>query len=202
VIIGEGGAVRPNGINASETLYIVRHGDAHPLQYWSDGNLICAGDWRALDLPNALRGKISPTEVYSGDPAQTSPGTEGFAWSAVVPALTVEPYAIANNLPYDLAASFNGNDSVSASNYFFTDLSDGRLGNKTALLGYAYQQIPPMVNALIESYFPSGGQPTAPDWPSDDYDTIWTVKLDADSNLTVDNAMCEGIDSEKLLAQF
>jgi hypothetical protein len=201
VTIGEGGASKPNGINANETLYIVRHGDAHPLQFWSDGNLICAGQWRALDIPNALRGKINPTEVYSVDPAQTSPGTEGFSWSSVVPALTVEPYAIANNLPYNLAASFSTIDTTGASNYFFTNLSDGRLANKTALLGYAYVQIPEMVNALIASYYaPAPSPQTVPDWPADDYDTMWTVKLDADSNLSVDNSMCEGIDSDQLPA--
>jgi hypothetical protein len=32
----------------------------------------------------------------------------------------------------------------------------------------------------------------------DDYDTIWTVKIDDQGNLTVDNDLCEGIDSTKL----
>ena len=52
---GSDGAVIPAGINTNETLYIIRHADAHPLAYWSDGNYVCAGQWRALDLPNALR---------------------------------------------------------------------------------------------------------------------------------------------------
>ena len=33
-----------------------------------------------------------------------------------------------------------------------------------------------------------------------DYDTIWTVKLDAHGNLTVNNALCEGINSAALPA--
>jgi hypothetical protein len=191
------GATIPANTNTNETLHIVRHADAHPLDFWSDGNIICAGQWRALDLPNALRGKISPDAVYSIDPAQTSPGTEGFSWSSIAPASTVEPYAIANNLPYGLAASFPVTEAQPASNFFFTG---GGFSNQTVLLGYAYAQIPPMVNALIASYFPSGGQPTAPDWPSDDYDTIWTVTLDGTGDLTVDNAKCEGIDSASLPA--
>jgi hypothetical protein len=36
--------------------------------------------------------------------------------------------------------------------------------------------------------------------PDVDYDTIWTVKLDSAGNLTVDNALCEGIDSSQLPA--
>jgi hypothetical protein len=37
-------------------------------------------------------------------------------------------------------------------------------------------------------------------WPPTDYDTIWTVKLDARGNLTVNNGMCEGISSAALPA--
>ena len=107
---GVDGAVIPAGINTNETLYIVRHAEAHPQGYWSDNNYVGAGQWRALDLPNALRGKISPNQVWSMDPSQFSQGTVSASgddyWSNVAPALTVEPYAIANNLPYHLVSSF------------------------------------------------------------------------------------------------
>lgn len=49
---GEGGAVVPAGTNVDETLYIIRHAEAHPQAYWSDNNYVGAGQWRALDLPN------------------------------------------------------------------------------------------------------------------------------------------------------
>ncbi|HXZ87856.1 MAG TPA: hypothetical protein VEF07_04755 [Candidatus Binataceae bacterium] len=199
---GSGGAVIPPGINTNETLYIIRHADAHPLNYWSDGNIVCAGQWRALDLPNALRGKISPGQVYSIDPAQASPGTEGFSWSGVAPSLTVEPYAIANNLPFDLAASFDVSDSNSASNFFFfTNPTGPDFSNQTVLLAWSFQFIQQMTQELVSSYFPPGANPPlVPPWPGTDYDTIWTVKLDAEGNLTVNNMKCEGIDSAKLPA--
>jgi len=109
--------------------------------------------------------------------------------------LTVEPYAIANNLPYGLAASFNISDSNSASEFFFTNKNGGTFSNQTVLVAWAYQFIQPMVNALVSSY---GVAATAPAWPDTDYDTIWTVHLDGAGNLTVSNAMCEGIDSASL----
>jgi hypothetical protein len=201
---GSSGAVIPPGINTNETLYMIRHAEAHPQGSWDDGNYVGAGQWRALDLPNALQGKISPTQVYSIDPAQFIGGTQDVAgnaeWSYVRPSLTVEPYAIANNLPYNLAANFaifSPHGPASASNFFFTG---GRFSNQKVLLAWEHTNIPATMNALIASYFPSGGAPVAPSWPSGDYDTIWTATLDSQANLSVNNASCEGIDSSALPA--
>jgi hypothetical protein len=200
VTAGIDGAFLPDGINTNETVYIIRHADAHPLAYWTDGNYICAGQWRALDIPNVLRGKIAPQQVYSSDPSQTSPGTQN-SWSGVAPSLTAEPYAIANHLPYDLVAGFEisapGADQLS-SNFFFTG---DNLSGQTVLVAWSYQFIQPMVNALLGSYFSGGVAPNpAPGWPPTDYDSIWKVTLDSVGNVTVDNSMCEGIDSAKLPA--
>lgn len=201
---GVHGAQIPAGINTNETLYIVRHAEAHPQGYWSDNNYVGAGQWRALDLPNALLGKISPNQVWSGDPAQFSQGTTTAAgedyWSILVPAMTVEPYAIANDLPYHLVTSFQLTDSnvaVETSNFFFTN---GTFSNQKILLGWSYVQIDSTVNALLASYFPNGGSPSAPVWSSTDYDSLWTLTLDAHGNLTADFTQCEGINSAALPA--
>ena len=200
------GTVIPEGINTNETLYMIRHAEAHPQGNWDDGNYVCAGQWRALDLPNALGGKLnpSPQQVYSIDPAQGILGTENDSgnpfWSYVRPSLTVEPYAIANNLPYGLAASFDLFSSPldvqlqQASEFFFFN---NQFSNQTVLMAWEHDHIPPTVNTLLSSY---GVAPTAPNWPSDDYDTIWTVHIDAEGNLTVNNNLCEGINSAALPA--
>jgi hypothetical protein len=122
------------------------------------------------------------------------------SYSYVRPALTVEPYAIANNLPFKLATSFavfdqNAPDlATNASNFFFTG---GTFSNKTVLVAWEHDHIPPTLNALLATYH--GGQ-TVPNWSDSDYDSIWTIKLDAQGNLTVDSALCEGIDSASLPA--
>ena len=54
-----------------------------------------------------------------------------------------------------------------------------------------------MVNALLASH---GAAQQAPSWPATDYDTIWTVELDAAGDVTVSNALCAGIDSAALPA--
>ena len=183
---GVGGAVIPKSVNTNEIVYIIRHAEAHPEPNWDDGNYVCAGQWRALDLPDALRGKINPLQVYSIDPAQAAGGSVSASgssdWSYVRPALTVEPYAIANNLPYHLAADFElGAQSppqlaTQASNFFFTD---GKFSTQSVLLAWEHAHIPTTVNALLASYYPNGGAPTAPAWSENDYDSIWTVTLDA-----------------------
>ena len=104
---GVNGVVIPANINTNQRIYIIRHADAHPDpgSKFEDGNFVGAGQWRALALPGALSGKISPTMVYSIDPAQWV-FTGNFNVSYVRPSLTILPYAIANNLPYYLVSSF------------------------------------------------------------------------------------------------
>ncbi len=201
--IAVNGAAAPEEINQNETVYMIRHAEAHPTDYYEDGNYVAAGEWRALDLPNALSGRLNPvpTQIYSIDPAIGFPaGASNSNLSYVRPALTVEPYAIENNLPFNLAAGvpvFSQNApalATAASNYFFTG---GTFSNQTLLVAWEHGHIPPTINALLAAY--SSGQ-VAPNWPANDYDTIWTVKLDDQGNLTVNNATCEGINSATLPA--
>lgn len=204
---GVNGVSIPSGANTNSTIYIVRHAEAHPdpLYGFDDGNYVAAGQWRALSLANALKGKISPDKVYSIDPAGIWYPNYNFNVSYVRPSLTVLPYAIANNLPFYLAAgislgsAFNPTDATVAqdtSKFFFTG---GTFSNQTLLVAWESGHIKPFLNALLSSYGGSGNL-LPPIWPSEDYDTIWTVILDAQGNLTVHNALCEGIDSSKLPA--
>ena len=169
--------------------------------YWDDNNYVGAGQWRALDLPSALANKVTPTQVYSIDPAQFgigSPSASGdYNWSSVAPALTAVPYAIANNLPYNLVTGFELSDPQAnaqpTSDFFF---SGDRFSNQSVLVAWAFQFIQPAVNALLASYH--GNNQPPPAWSSDDYDSIWTIKLDSVGNVTVSNATCEGINSSLL----
>ena len=199
---GMGGAVVPVGVNTNETIYFIRHAEAHPTSWWEDGNYYGAGQWRALDLPNALRGKIHPNLVYSIDPAQVTLGAESvngsFHYSYVRTNTTVLPYAIANDLPYNLAASFEllaqNKLAIEAANFFFFG---GQFTNQSVLVGWEHDHIAPTVNALLTAY--KVGQPISA-WPDDDYATVWTVKLDAQGNASIDNLKCEGINSAALPA--
>jgi hypothetical protein len=181
--------------NTNETMYLIRHAEAHPTSGWEDGNYVAAGQWRAIDLPIALSGKITPDEVYSIDPAQSG-GAGNLDFSYVRPSLTVAPYAIANHVPYHLAAGFELDDLANVTqntiNFFF---DNPQFSNHKILLAWEHEHYPPLVNALLAMY---GSSQTVAAWPQDDYDSIWTVRLDSAGNLTVDNSLCEGIDSATL----
>lgn len=206
---GVTGVAVPANSNTNQRLYIVRHAEAHPdTGYrYENGNYVGAGQWRALGLDAALRGKISPNQVVSIDPAQWFfTGRNNFSY--VRPSLTVLPYVVANNLPYSLVSSISITGSSvdpvvaqATSNYFFTG---GKFSNQTVLLAWESGHIRPLINALLASYggttvpaLPTDGPPKG-GWPSPDYDTIWSISLDAQGNLSVDNALCEGIDTTQL----
>ena len=203
--IGDPGISVPANINTSETVYIVRHAEAHPdpKPGFENGNFVGAGQWRALDLPNALSDKISlPDVVYSCDPAQ-SISTGVIKISYVRPSLTVWPYVVANNLPYRLVSSFlilvsKEVQGQLASDFFFFDET---FSNQTILLAWESGRIKPIINALLRSYGLSEDELLDEDWPVTDYDTIWTVTIDEFGNLTVENDLCEGIDTDELPEQ-
>jgi hypothetical protein len=207
---GVDGVVIPSGINKNSKVYIVRHAEAHPDPgfRFDDGNYVAAGQWRALSLADTLAGRINPDVVYSIDPAQMWDFNGSMNVSYVRPSLTILPYVIANNLPFRLAADFSlgspydPTDTTVAQDtsrfFFFTCDTCGNLSGKIVLVAWESGHIKPFLNALISSY---GGHdiPLLPEsWPPQDYDTIWTVSLDSRGNLTIDNELCEGIDSESL----
>jgi hypothetical protein len=200
---GINSVIIPPGTNTNQTVYLVRHAEAHPSGSFEDGNYVGAGQWRALSLPNfmstALRGQTNPNMVYSIDPAQSFTDAS-LNFSYMRPSLTVLPYAIANSLPYNLVAGFfigNPTDPAVAkatTEFLFTNLAGNNLSNQTVLLAWEHDHFPPLINYLLNSYGGTVPAPTPP-WPPNDYDTIWTVTLDASGNLTVNNALCEGIAS-------
>ena len=200
---GSAGTGVPQEINRNQTVYLVRHAEAHPNGDWDDGNYVAAGQWRALALADALRDlDPAPTMVWSVDPSQTYPGTElvegNGNFSYVRPSLTVAPYAIANDLPvqlvYDIQLFEPGSAGTTVQRFFF----GGRFSGTTTLLAWEHAHYPLMVDALLQAYAQAAPAPAVYDWSDGDYDSIWRVQLDAQGNLTIDNALCEGIDSARL----
>jgi hypothetical protein len=208
------GSSVPDYINRNQTIYFIRHGEAHPTDSFDNGNLVMQGNWRALYLPGALEGKIeTPDIVYAPDPSQAFIGmpadsqSEYSFYSYIRPSMTVAPYAIAKGLPLLVASGFQVGsfdpdadaEAVEAAIKFF--FTEGRFTDKTLLVGWEHVHIQKIAQSLVNKYFddPSDA-PTVPAWPgsSPDYDTVWTFSLDSDGNLTVSNLIYQGIKSSTL----
>ncbi|MGD0547438.1 MAG: hypothetical protein ABR991_06370 [Terracidiphilus sp.] len=159
-----------------------------------------------------------PTHIYSLDPAQVTPdagysasGPTSFSHNTL--ALTAAPYAIASGLPYSLVSDFlltDTNGPQEASDYFF---QGGHFTNQTILVAWEHTNIPEILVALLGSYSSVVSTPPLPNpplpnppatsplaWQALDYDSIWTITIDGNSNLTADNSLCEGIDTKNLPA--
>ena len=107
-------------------------------------------------------------------------------------ARTDDPFADRQQLPR--YGGTKDSPKLTSDLFFF----DPKFSDQTVLLAWEHEHIPPTIGALLARYFPAHKVLPVPDWPSSDFDTIWTVTLDVKGNLTVTNALCEGIDSAKL----
>jgi hypothetical protein len=170
------------------------------------------GDWRALYIPQSLEGKIkTPDHIYAVDPAQFLKGmpamgqTEDMYYSYVRPAMTIAPYAILHDIPLELASGFNYCDPAKAKfgpqvdaaiSFFFMG---GNFSNKTVMVDWEHVHIQELSQVLLARYFENVSDvPILPNWPGTDYDTVWTITIDGDGNLTISNSIYQGIKSSTL----
>jgi len=145
-------------------------------------------DMAAIETISALLANINRLGGYN----LNLPGT--YMGPNYVYAISITPSGVASfslgGAPTDPAVA------RATSDFFFTG---GRFSNQTILAAWEHDHFPPLITALFQSY---GGSVQVPplSCPDSDYDTIWTVTLDAQGNATVNNALCEGIDSAALPA--
>lgn len=192
----------PLNINHDETVYFVRHVEAHPgedshdsHQFWGfdDGNYVCQGQWRALASSNILLDKLDgklPDYVYSSDPGEMY--IESFPFTYVRPALTISPFTIKYGIPLNLVAAnnFTWNQPESLATYFFTN---NKFSNKTLLVAWEHGGIDKAVKFLFKGvYNDTSAEAQLPHWVSTDYDTIWKLELDGNGDAKFSNS-CEGI---------
>ncbi|GAB6040357.1 hypothetical protein [Endothiovibrio diazotrophicus] len=185
----------------AQTVYMVRHVEAHPVPSFEDGNYVCQGQWRALGNPDrlleAMGGQV-PDYVYGPDPSNLI-NCNGEACSYIRATLTVAPFAVKNGLPLTLA-EYDWNDGMDLAQSLFDATSpyfphgDGQ----TILVGWEHDHIVAAVTDLVQTLYQN---PTAakklPAWPFNDYDSIWILKTNEQGKLTFSNS-CEHIPSASL----
>lgn len=187
----------PANINTNETVYFVRHVEAHPANNFDNGNYVCQGQWRAIGanpiLLNIMGGM--PDYVYSSSPADEYESAT-FPYTYVRPSLTINPFTIQYNQPLNLVepTQFAWGNYESMAQFFFTG---NNFSNKTVLVAWEHATIDNAVQYLFSGIYNQPVPANLPEWSYTDYDTVWKLQTDSQGNLTFSNT-CEGIADQTL----
>jgi hypothetical protein len=161
----------PQANSKIETIVFVRHGEK-PLA--GLGQLTCQGLNRALALPNVLIYKFGrPTNIYAPDPTGKVDGpSRNFDY--VRPLATIEPTAIRLGMPVNCDFRF---DNIKA---LESELLNPSHKGQLLFVAWEHLKLNDMVKDLLKT---RGGDPDqVPDWPEDDYDRIYVLRHNSDTN--------------------
>jgi hypothetical protein len=196
----------PAGLKAypNQTVYMVRHVEAHPTAAFENGNYVCQGQWRALGANPRLSEIMSPSApggvpdyIFTSNPRGLIDCDGGCSY--IRPTLTVAPFAIQHQQklhlakfqwddPIDLAESLFNQDSP----YFKHD------SGSSVLVGWEHGNIVKAVQYLFSTIYQNpDAAAKLPAWPYTDYDTVWILSTDGQGNLTMTSS-CEHIPTAAL----
>jgi hypothetical protein len=150
-----------------ETLVFVRHGEK-PVQGY--GQLDCQGLNRALALPAVIAAKFGkPDAIYAPDPGQQK-NDSGRPYYYVRPLATIEPTAIQFQMPVQTPYGFAQIDQLGNA------LVDPANRGKLIVIAWEHNLIEKLLRQMLSAH---GGNPEdVPKWQSDDFDSIYIVRLD------------------------
>ena len=170
-----------------QTLILIRHGEK-PSE--GLGQLDCQGLNRALALPGVLLSKFGkPDFLFAPDPAQQNVD-HGHSYYYIRPLATLEPTAIQYGMPIATPFGFMDIDKLRL------QLDQPAYRNAKIVIAWEHTMAERLVKALIQSY---GGNPAdVPRWQSDDFDSIYIVKVDrtAEKVTTSFSVEHEGLDHQ------
>jgi hypothetical protein len=151
-----------------ETIVLVRHGEKPP---GGLGQLNCRGLNRALALPSLLIGRYGkPDFIYAPNPSvQVNDGNKQPTYSYIRPLATIEPTAIRLGLPVNTQIGFEQISELQQS------LLQPAYAHSLIFVAWEHYMIHEFAAQLLHTY---GSDSTpVPDWPKDDYDTIYVLHI-------------------------
>ena len=180
----------------SQTVYFVRHVEAHPNSTFENGNYVCRGQWRALGansiLLTLMHGHV-PNYVFTSDPTDIIGCARPCSY--VRASLTVAPFAIQHHLTLTLA-QFQWGDAIDLAQALFNQRSPyfhHPSSGSIILVGWEHAHIRKAVTYLLSSMYGNAkAAKNLPKWGFHDYDTVWVLSTDKRGNLTFQST-CEGI---------
>ena len=154
-----------------ETIVFVRHGEKPPED---DGQLTAQGLNRALALPDVLIGKFGRADSVFA-PATTKRETSHHRgpFSYVRPLMTIEPTAIRLGLPVETKFAF---DEISG---LQSELCTPSYQHATVFIAWEHHLLDDLVKRLMAAF--GGNAADVPDWPDEDFDSIFIVRLRTDA---------------------
>ncbi|MFT4063172.1 histidine phosphatase family protein [Paraburkholderia sp.] len=159
-------ATSPAGGNI-ETLVFVRHGEKPAQGY---GQLDCQGLNRALALPAVIAAKFGkPDAIYAPDPAQQKDDS-GRPYYYVRPLATIEPTAIQFQMPVQTPYGYAQIDQLGNA------LVDPANRGKLIVIAWEHKLIEKLSRQMLGAH--GGNAADVPKWRSDDFDSIYIVRLD------------------------
>jgi hypothetical protein len=160
-------AAAPASSGNVETLIFVRHAEKPPEGL---GQLNCKGLNRALALPAVIAAKYGkPDAIYAPSPAELK-DDGGKPYYYVRPLATIEPTAIQFGMPVQTPYGYSKIGDLG------TALLDAQWHDRTVLVAWEHREIQEYVQSLVRSF--GGNTRDVPRWDSDDFDSIYVVRLD------------------------
>ena len=155
-----------------ETIVFIRHGEK-PAN--DEGQLTCQGLNRALALPDLLIARYGTAQFVFAPATTKKPASKnaGFApgttFSYVRPLMTIEPTAIRLGLPVDTKFAYDEIGGLQS------ELTATAYQRATVFVAWEHAAVDQLVKRMVSAF--GGDAAEVPDWPPDDYDSIFVVRL-------------------------
>jgi hypothetical protein len=152
-------------VYAEQTIVFFRHGEKPS---GGLGQITCQGLNRALALPDVLIGKFGrPDNLYAPNPAVKISDPAG-SFYYVRPLATIEPTAIRLGLPVNTRYGYSDIAGLQS------ELVSATYASATVFVAWEHLYLQKVVQNIMNAY---GSGVTVPAWPSDDYDSLYIVRI-------------------------
>jgi len=150
----------------TETIILFRHGEKPPDK--EIGLLNCQGLNRALALANLLPQRFGNPDYIFAPGTNDKIGNSDEKCSYLRPLITVAPTAIRLGLPINADFGFLQIEPLQ------TELLRSKYRNSVIYVAWEHHKLREMVAKIVADL---GGTDTVPDWPREDYDSIFVLSI-------------------------
>jgi len=160
-------ALTTASVHAAETIILLRHAEKPEAGL---GQLNCQGLNRALALPSVLLRKFgTPSAIYAPNPGIMK-ADRGIEYNYLRPLATIEPTAIAANLPVNTQFGFDDIGQLKAA------LMSPQYENATLFVAWEHHMLNKMAHDLMVELGDISAE--IPEWISDDFDSLYIISVE------------------------